>query len=237
MARFIASLLLLMGLVSGVYALPRFPVIVIRDRPIVTESLHANGIVETNETITCAITLQNVGDLYATNISAELIAGDGITPVSGEQVYGTMLISNTPVTRDFSFTVAGPASRVALATLVIKSGGVEIGRNTFDVPVGDSVFTFSSLNPMLLPVDQVFGRGPATEYPSIIGVSNLVGTITALRVTLHNYTHNFPEDVNAVLVGPGGTNLMLMSDCGGFYSVSNVHLTLDSRITNALPTQ
>lgn len=237
MSKSVASIMLWMGLMVAGHALPRFPAIVIRAHPIVWESVRTNGIVETNETITCAITLQNLGELYAANVSAELMAADGIAPITGAQIYGTMLISNAPVTRDFTFTVAGPAGRVALATLIIRSDGVEIGRDVFDVPVGDTVFTFTSLNPILIPVDQTNGVGISSEYPSSIGVSNLVGTITAVRVTLHNYTHNFPEDVNAVLVGPGGTNVMLMSDCGGFYAASNVNLTFDSRITNMLTTQ
>lgn len=236
MARNLAVFFLMTGCAPFVEA-AFAPAVVIRAHPIIWESVRTNGIVETNETITCAISLQNLGDLYAANVSAEFLSLNGITPVSPGQDYGTMLISNEPVTREFTFTVAGPAPRVAQAVLSIRSDGVEIGQNVFDVPVGETVASFSNLDPLLVPANRTNGIGPASAYPSTIPVSGLRGTLTGLRVTLHNYSHNFPEDVNAVLVGPMGTNVMLMSDCGGFTGTTNVNLTFDSRLTNSLPTQ
>ncbi|HSA91960.1 MAG TPA: hypothetical protein VLE48_03040 [Terriglobales bacterium] len=67
----------------------------------------------------------------------------------------------------------------------------------------------------------------ASPYPSNIVVSGLAGNITKLRVRLNGFSHTFPDDVDILLVGPTGTNIVLMSDVGGGTDVSNLQLTLD----------
>ena len=59
------------------------------------------------------------------------------------------------------------------------------------------------------------GPGAANPYPSTIVVSGLPGTITNMTVTLTGMSHTFPDDVDVMLVGPGGQSAILMSDQGG----------------------
>ena len=212
------------------------PIVVLRSVAITAESIPANGIVESNETITCAIELQNAGPRHGTNITATLLGGNGITPITPVQNYGDLPTNGAPVTREFTFTVTTPVGRAAQAQLVVKSDTNEIGRDVFDVPVGDNVTTYTHWQTINIPGDLNASIGPAGEYPSTISVSNLNGTITGVRVTLHNYAHEFPEDVNALLISPLGTNVMLMSDCGGGSLITNVNLTFDSGVTNPLVT-
>ena len=77
--------------------------------------------------------------------------------------------------------------------------------------------------------------GSASPYPSTIDVSNVCGTITKVTVTLDDFSHLWPEDVDILLVGPNGQTLMLMSDAGDDFSVQNVDLTFDDAATAALP--
>ena len=226
-------------LMGGVIAeaLPKFPVIVIREHAIIAESILTNGIVESNETITCAITLANAGELNATNVSAILVSGNGITPVVGQQNFGDLSTNGNTVTREFTFTVNRPAGRPVQGKLLVQSSAGLLGDVVFDLPVGDNVFTYRRLVTMRVPADRQSTVGPAEEYPSVIHVSGLEGAVGAVRVTLHNYAHEFAEDMNAMLVAPGGQAIMLMSDCGGAYDVTNANLTFDSMITNALTTQ
>lgn len=79
------------------------------------------------------------------------------------------------------------------------------------------------------------GPGPATPYPATINVSGQSGTITDLNVTLQGVSHAWPDDVSALLVGPGGQKVMLMSDVGGRYAISGVNLTFDDEAASALP--
>lgn len=79
---------------------------------------------------------------------------------------------------------------------------------------------------------------PATPYPSRITVTGLTGqVITKLTVQIQGFAHGFPDDVCVVLVGPHGTNCVLMSNCGaGIPGVTNIDLTLDDAAATSLPT-
>lgn len=77
--------------------------------------------------------------------------------------------------------------------------------------------------------------GPASPYPSGIPVSGLAGTIADVNVTLTNFNHTWPDDVDVLLVGPGGQTVILMSDVGGNDDVSGVNLTFDDGAASSLP--
>jgi hypothetical protein len=59
--------------------------------------------------------------------------------------------------------------------------------------------------------------------------------VTKVTLTLTGLTHTFPADVDILLVGPGGQNLIIMSDIGGGDDVTNVALTLDDAAATGLP--
>lgn len=69
----------------------------------------------------------------------------------------------------------------------------------------------------------------ATPYPSEIFVSGLSGTTSHLAVTMKNTTYPYSQDIDALLVGPGGQTLILVADAGPSSggALSNVTLTLD----------
>ena len=78
---------------------------------------------------------------------------------------------------------------------------------------------------------------PASPYPSVINVSGLTGTVTKVSVTLKNLSHPFPDDLDALLVGPGGQTVLLMSDAGGNQALTEVTLTFDNGAANSLGDQ
>jgi hypothetical protein len=75
----------------------------------------------------------------------------------------------------------------------------------------------------------------ANPYPSRIIVSNLGGTISKITVSLNGLTTPTPDDVDLLLVGPGGQKFLMMGDTGGSNALSNVNLTLDDAAATALP--
>jgi uncharacterized repeat protein (TIGR01451 family) len=81
--------------------------------------------------------------------------------------------------------------------------------------------------------------GPADLYPSVINVANLGGTITKVTATLTNLTHTFPDDLDILLVGPGGEKVTLMSDAGGTSAqpnpLTNVRIEFDEAASVPLP--
>jgi Ca2+-binding RTX toxin-like protein len=73
-----------------------------------------------------------------------------------------------------------------------------------------ATWTRANTTPMNLPVNPA----PTTPYPSTIAVEDLPGTVTKIVPTFVGFRHNGPGDVDALLAGPNGQNVMLMSDVG-----------------------
>ncbi|MCX8019237.1 MAG: proprotein convertase P-domain-containing protein [Chitinophagaceae bacterium] len=76
--------------------------------------------------------------------------------------------------------------------------------------------------------------GNAGPYPSVISVSGLPTTgVSVQSVTLSNYAHTWPDDVDVVLVSPTGQAVILMSDCGGSTPATGQTFTFtDAATTN-----
>jgi subtilisin-like proprotein convertase family protein len=77
--------------------------------------------------------------------------------------------------------------------------------------------------------------GVANPYPSNITVSGLSDLVDTVTVTLNNLSHTFPADIDILLVGPEGQTLILMSDRGGGFDISNATLTFDDAAAASLP--
>jgi hypothetical protein len=77
---------------------------------------------------------------------------------------------------------------------------------------------------------------PASLYPSPVVVSGEVGVIERVSVTLNQFSHAFPADVDFLLVSPSGRKVMMMSDFGaGLPGVSNINVTLDDYADRPVP--
>ena len=77
--------------------------------------------------------------------------------------------------------------------------------------------------------------GTALPYPSEIQVAGLTGLVTGVSVSLENFSHTSPDDVDILLVAPNGRSVVLMSDAGGNNAVTDVDLTLTDAAANFLP--
>lgn len=77
--------------------------------------------------------------------------------------------------------------------------------------------------------------GPADRYPSTVRVSGLRGRITRVTVTLNGLVHDWPDDIEMMLVSPGGERIVLMSDVGGGGRTGPVTLTFDTASASNLP--
>jgi subtilisin-like proprotein convertase family protein len=74
----------------------------------------------------------------------------------------------------------------------------------------------------------------ASPYPSSITVSD-GGVIQDLDVRLPGVTHPAPDELDVLLVGPGGQRVMLMSDAAGAVSFNNFDITLDDEAGIPIP--
>jgi subtilisin-like proprotein convertase family protein len=89
---------------------------------------------------------------------------------------------------------------------------------------------FANAAPIAIP-----SVGAASPYPSGISVSGLAGAITDVNVTLKGFSHTFPDDVDVLLVGPGGQKTILLSDAGEKVNPSGANITLDDEAASFAP--
>jgi subtilisin-like proprotein convertase family protein len=77
-------------------------------------------------------------------------------------------------------------------------------------------------------------NGPSTPYPSNIFISGAPPSVIGVTATLKNVSHGFDGDIEAMLVGPAGQNLVVVSDAGTA-AVSNVTVNLADAAAGTLP--
>lgn len=77
----------------------------------------------------------------------------------------------------------------------------------------------------------------ATSVPSTIEVSGFDTPIADVNVSLNDYSHTLPADVDVLLVGPGGQTALVMSDVAATTTAANENLLLDDQAAGQLPTQ
>jgi subtilisin-like proprotein convertase family protein len=79
-------------------------------------------------------------------------------------------------------------------------------------------------------------NGAASPYPSGVAAGGMRrGKILDVNVTLKGLSHTYPDDVEVLLVGPGGQNATIMTHVGWNLDVSNITLTLDDEAAASLP--
>jgi subtilisin-like proprotein convertase family protein len=81
--------------------------------------------------------------------------------------------------------------------------------------------------------------GVFDPYPSSLRVKGMKGRITDVDLTLHEIRHSWPDDLQVLLVGPGGQTAIVMSGTGGGSSTVNdgVTLRLDDEAGTFLPNE
>lgn len=77
--------------------------------------------------------------------------------------------------------------------------------------------------------------GVATPYPSSILIDGYSSLITDVNVHLLGLSHSWPDDIDILLVGPQGQNLIIMSDAGGSADIVDINLTFDDAAADLLP--
>jgi subtilisin-like proprotein convertase family protein len=94
------------------------------------------------------------------------------------------------------------------------------------LPAAAGAATWTQSNPTALPIP--VNPGPTTPYPSTITLANLPGSLTKVTATFVGLKHTDAGDIDAALVGPGGQNVILMSDsCGNLNDPGGRTLTFD----------
>lgn len=173
--------------------------------PVITSASSASGV--QGKPFTYQITATNSPTSYS---ATGLPAGLTINTSSG-------LISGTP-------TAAG-ASNIDLGA----TNATGTGNGSLALTV-----TGSTTSPGLSNTSPIAITDGKTNTTTI-NVSGVTGTVTQVKVNLNGLSHTWPDDVDVLLVGPGGQKVMLMSDMGGGIAISNTSLTFSDTAASALP--
>jgi len=92
--------------------------------------LPRNSAIDPGETVTVQLSLKNIGNFRATNVTAILLATNGVT-LSRTNAYGLLTAGGLKVTRPFTFTASGACGDIIKPTLELRSGGAFLGRVEF----------------------------------------------------------------------------------------------------------
>ncbi len=186
-----------------------------------------NGMINPGQMVTVSFGLQNIGNISATNVFATLLGTGGVVTNSPQtKSYGTLAPAGAATT-PFTFIANGTNGATITATLQLSGGASNQVKFAFVLP---NTNAFANTTSIIIP-----DHGPATNgFPSQIIVSGLTGLVGRVTVTLTNVNHTYPDDIDMLLVGPGGQNVLLESHAGGGGVLTDVSLTFDDYATNSL---
>ena len=187
------------------------------------------GGIENGETVHLSLALKNTGGKDTGNLTATLLSGDGVASLSDPQVYGVISAGGPAVSQSFTSKVDVVSGDTVQFSLQLNDGSA-LDSVTFTFHLSGTA-TFGNTSPIVIPNTV----GSASPYPSTLNVTGLHGLISKATVTLVKFSHSFPDDVDILLVSPSGEACVLISDCGGNNSLTNVTFTLDDASVLKLP--
>jgi uncharacterized delta-60 repeat protein/uncharacterized repeat protein (TIGR01451 family) len=203
------------------------------------------GVVYSNDTVTIAFGLRDVAGGGTANLVATLLQTNGITNASAPQTYGALVEHGPTVSRPFTFTTIGTNGQNLSAVLALQDGTASLGEVVFGFTLGGFVNSFTNPATIIIldstnpPTRASNSIAPGFGYPSTIDVSGVsAGVVTKVTVTLSDFGHQFPHDVDALIEAPGGQNSILFSKCGlagSQSSVNDLTMTFDQDATAFVP--
>lgn len=119
----------------------------------------------------------------------------------------------------------GQSSSRSRVGLVIASGLISLALVAFG-----NVTEFPGSGAIAIP-----SIGNATPYPSGITPSGIDGNVIAVRVKINGFSHSLPDDVDVLLVSPGGQVCAVFSDAIGSGGITNVNLVFDDAAATVIP--
>jgi len=195
-----------------------------------------NGAIDPGETVTVSVGLRNVGSANTTNLVATLLSGGGVTVPSSAQAYGALIAGGGVVMHSYTFTATGACAGALSATLQLQDGPTSLGFAAQNESLGgftNTSYSFTNSATVLIPASG--NRGKGGPYPSTISVGGVSGTVSRVTVTLVGAGHEYSDDLDILLVGPGGQKVMLLSDAGGGLTSSGLTMTFDDAAPATAP--
>src|SRR5688572_1765396 len=227
MKRAIGLAMVLLAYAPAVTAQPEFR----NAGAILAAEEHSNRVIQSGELVTVSLALKNIGDETASNLMATIQSGDGVSNPTPETVsYGVLVPCGPSAAQNFTFRADAPTNALLLVKLDLTDSGRDLGTVEFRFRIGPQITSVTNsetigINPF----------GKATPFPSIISISNAAGSIVNVSLTLSNLSHQFPDDIDILLVSPSGDAVVVVSDAFGFSPMTDRTFTLSDQAEEFLP--
>ncbi|WP_183093451.1 proprotein convertase P-domain-containing protein [Nocardioides stalactiti] len=157
---------------------------------------------------------------------------DATLPFAGPCESGTFLPTDNGAASDG--WPAAPTATSLDAFNGINANGVWSLFVRDDFPSDPTTIGRWTLNITAAPASVLLPGGTGTEgtsspYPRAVTVTGRAGAITDLDVRLPGLHHGHPDDLDLLLVGPGGQSIVLMSDKCGAHPFTGQTVTFDDK--------
>jgi hypothetical protein len=191
-----------------------------------------------DESQTAVITITRTGDLSGTN-TVTFVPTDGTatggagctTDIDYLQIVSIITFAPGETTKSAPVSICGDNITEPDETVNMALTGANIGTpNTAVLTINDTASRFLNHNGIVINQN-----GPASPYPSTITVSGGPSTIGSMRITLYDLAVNIPDNLDVMVVGPGGQAFILMANAGGPSQVSSVTLNFRDTAGQVLP--
>jgi hypothetical protein len=101
--------------------------------------LPTNGVVDPGEMVTMNFALQNTGTVATSNLTATLLATNGILLPGAPQTYGVLAVGGAPASQAFTFMAGGTCGGTVTATLQLQDGATVLDSVSFPLRLGQPV--------------------------------------------------------------------------------------------------
>lgn len=207
--------------------------------PVVAESRLTYTITVTNHSAVAArgVVLSNAlppaVQLLTSSTSQGTVSGTSNLVAQLGQLNGRASATVSAVVVSSSPGTLNATARVTAAEADPVPGNNSAAVATTVLPTTTPVFRYTNATAVVVSE----AAGAAATYPSSLVVSGFQGSVGVLAVTLHGLSHTFPDDLDILLVGPGGQRVMLMSDAGGDerFGLTHTTLTFEDAAATAVP--
>ncbi|CAN5341281.1 hypothetical protein BH10ACI3_BH10ACI3_24230 [soil metagenome] len=147
-------------------------------------------------------------------------------------------ITNQPVTfnagetlKTVNVTICGDTLTEPTQTVILSIAGGAVGApGTSVLSINDTATRFRSAAGIVIN-----GGASSAPYPATITVAGGPSIIGSMRVTLYDYATLTPDNVDVLLVGPGGQKFVLMANSGGAGSINGVTMNFTDTAGQVLP--
>ncbi len=183
-----------------------------------------------DESQTAAITISRSGNTAGTDSAlfstsngtatggAACVANSGVDYVSVTNQAVTFNPGDTSKT--VNVTICGDSITEPDQTVNLALTGSSVGaQSTAVLTINDTATTYRNTSPI-----SVFQGGSGAPFPSTVIVAGGPPIVGSMRVTIYDYSTTNPDNVDFLLVGPGGQKFILLANAGGSASGGPVTL-------------